>query len=418
MVKQKILCILLVFILVFGISISSFASNVNSVNNQIQNNQNGQKQDNNTNQDKNNQQTSNDPLENLNQQKEETQEKLEEANSKLEYVQTEMSNTLVQIQELDDKIRQYEQENTDLLSKLQKLETSIKETTEKLEIVTQEYEKKSKQLENRLVALYEAGDIAYLDVLLSANSLSDFLSLYYAMIEIAEYDNQLIDKVEQQKDEIDLAKRKLENETAEVKILKAKAEQTEVVLKNTKTLQQGYIDKLSDDEKKLNEEIQQYKDDTARIEAKIQEISNQNQEFDIQYTGGTMIWPVAISGTGITSYYGTREHPIAGVVRFHQGIDIGNTGFGAPVVAVADGVVTYAGWLGSYGNCVMVYHGDGITTLYGHGQKVLTQNGTKVKQGDIIMETGSTGNSTGPHLHFEIRVNGSATNPLNYVKEP
>ncbi len=398
MVKQKILCILLVFILMFGVSISSFASNINSTNNQ--------------------QTSNNNPLESLNQQKEETQEKLEEANSKLEYVQTEMSNTLVQIQELDDKIRQYEQENTDLLSKLQELETSIKETTIKLETVTQEYEKRSKQLENRLVALYEAGDIAYLDVLLSANSLSDFLSLYYAMIEIAEYDNQLIDKVEQQKDEIDIAKRKLENETAEVKILKAKAEQTEVVLKNTKTLQQGYIEKLSDDEKKLNEEIQQYKNDTARIEAKILEITNQNQDFDIQYTGGTMIWPVAISGTAITSYYGTREHPIAGVVRFHQGIDIGNTGYGAPVVATADGIVTYAGWLGSYGNCVMVYHGDGITTLYGHGQQVLTQNGAEVKQGDIIMQTGSTGNSTGPHLHFEIRVNGSTTNPLNYVKEP
>lgn len=422
MVKQKILCILLVFILICGISISSFASNTGTLNNQIQNNQSQQNQNeqtqDNTNQDNNNQQTSNDPLENLNQQKEETQEKLEEANSQLEYVQTEMSNTLVQIQELDDKIRQYEQENTDLLSKLQELETSITETTEKLETVTQEYEKKSKQLEDRLVALYEAGDIAYLDVLLSANSLSDFLSLYYAMIEIAEYDNQLIDKVEQQKDEIDLAKRKLENETAEVKILKAKAEQTEVVLKNTKTLQQGYIEKLSEDEKKLNEEIQQYKDDTARIEAKILEIANQNQEFNIQYTGGTMIWPVAISGTGITSYYGSREHPIAGVVRFHQGIDIGNTGFGAPVVAVADGVVTYAGWLGSYGNCVMVYHGDGITTLYGHGQQVLTQNGAEVKQGDVIMQTGSTGNSTGPHLHFEIRINGSTTNPLNYVKEP
>lgn len=407
---KKILCVLLVFMLVFGVSYFSLASNSNQ--NQ-QTNQNTQTQNEQT-----TNQISDNPLEDLNNQKNEAEEKLEQANTQLEYVHTEMSNTVLEIQQLDDKIKGYEQENAQLQAKLQALETSIQETTEKLEEVTQEYNKRSKQLEERLVALYEAGDIAYLDVLLSSNSLSDFLSLYYAMIEIAEYDNALIDEVESQKNEIDLAKRKLENETAEVKILKATAEQTEVVLKNTKTLQQGYIAQLSESEEQLNTKIQEFKEETARIEAKILEISQQNQEFNIQYTGGSMIWPVAISGTGITSYYGTREHPIAGVVRFHQGIDIGNTPFGSPVVAVADGVVTYAGELGSYGNCVMIYHGDGITTLYAHGQKILTQIGAEVKQGDLIMEVGSTGNSTGPHLHFEVRVNESTTNPLNYVKEP
>ncbi len=407
---KKILCVLLVFMLVFGVSYFSLASNSNQ--NQ-QTNQNTQTQNEQT-----TNQISDNPLEDLNNQKNEAEEKLEQANTQLEYVHTEMSNTVLEIQQLDDKIKGYEQENAQLQAKLQALETSIQETTEKLEEVTQEYNKRSKQLEERLVALYEAGDIAYLDVLLSSNSLSDFLSLYYAMIEIAEYDNALIDEVESQKNEIDLAKRKLENETAEVKILKATAEQTEVVLKNTKTLQQGYIAQLSESEEQLNTKIQEFKEETARIEAKILEISQQNQEFNIQYTGGSMIWPVAISGTGITSYYGTREHPIAGVVRFHQGIDIGNTPFGSPVVAAADGVVTYAGELGSYGNCVMIYHGDGITTLYAHGQKILTQIGAEVKQGDLIMEVGSTGNSTGPHLHFEVRVNESTTNPLNYVKEP
>ena len=370
--------------LVFGVSYFSLASNSNQ--NQ-QTNQNTQTQNEQT-----TNQISDNPLEDLNNQKNEAEEKLEQANTQLEYVHTEMSNTVLEIQQLDDKIKGYEQENAQLQAKLQALETSIQETTEKLEEVTQEYNKRSKQLEERLVALYEAGDIAYLDVLLSSNSLSDFLSLYYAMIEIAEYDNALIDEVESQKNEIDLAKRKLENETAEVKILKATAEQTEVVLKNTKTLQQGYIAQLSESEEQLNTKIQEFKEETARIEAKILEISQQNQEFNIQYTGGSMIWPVAISGTGITSYYGTREHPIAGVVRFHQGIDIGNTPFGSPVVAVADGVVTYAGELGSYGNCVMIYHGDGITTLYAHGQKILTQNGAEVKQGDLIMVVGSTGN--------------------------
>ena len=130
-----------------------------------------------------------------------------------------------------------------------------------------------------------------------------------------------------------------------------------------------------------------------------------------------MIWPIAKSGTVITSNYGMREHPIQGVVKIHTGLDIG-AGFGSPVVAAADGVVSYAGWLGGYGNCVMINHGNGLTTLYGHGQKILTELNKEVKQGDLIMEVGSTGNSTGPHLHFEVRLNGNHTNPLNYVKVP
>ena len=184
-----------------------------------------------------------------------------------------------------------------------------------------------------------------------------------------------------------------------------------------KTLQQSYIKQLSEGEKVLQEQITAFKKEQAEIEAQILLATN-NIDADIQYTGGEMLWPVAISGTAITSGYGVREHPIQGIVKEHTGIDIGNTPLGAPVVATADGIVTYAGWLGGYGNCVMINHGDGVVTLYGHGNKILTSVNTEVKQGDVIMEVGSTGNSTGPHLHFEVRVNGNYTNPLSYVKVP
>ena len=200
-------------------------------------------------------------------------------------------------------------------------------------------------------------------------------------------------------------------------ILKSRSEQTSVVLSNMKTLQQSYIKQLSEGEKVLQEQITAFKREQAEIEAQILLATN-NIDADIQYTGGEMLWPVAISGTAITSGYGVREHPIQGIVKEHTGIDIGNTPLGAPVVAAADGIVTYAGWLGGYGNCVMINHGDGVVTLYGHGNKILTSVNTEVKQGDVIMEVGSTGNSTGPHLHFEVRVNGNYTNPLSYVKVP
>lgn len=409
MLKRKIICILLAIILITGTSIISLASDVsNNVNDQKNTETNSQSGSNlNTNE-----------INEINQQRDDLKEKLEEANKQLEYVQGEMSTTLLEIQKLSDKIAGYESENAKLGTQLADLEKSINETTSLLSSVTEEYNKREEQLRERLVTIYEEGELSYLDVLLSSSSLSEMLSRYYVMQEIAEYDNELIDKVAEEKNTIELSQKKLENETTQVKILKARAEQTEIVLKNTKTLQEGYITQLSESEKKINDEIEKYKIENAKLEAKLQELSSNIEDFQIQYTGGDMIWPIAKAGTYITSSYGNREHPISGIIKLHQGIDIGNAGFGAPAVAALDGVVTYAGWLGSYGNCVMIYHGEGITTLYGHGQKVLTQKGASVKQGDLIMEVGSTGNSTGPHLHFEVRVNGRTVNPLQFVKTP
>lgn len=409
MLKKKIICILLAIILITGTSIISLASDVsNNVNDQKNTETNSQSGSNlNTNE-----------INEINEQRDDLKEKLEEANKQLEYVQGEMSTTLLEIQKLSDKIAGYESENAKLGTQLADLEKSINETTSLLSSVTEEYNKREEQLRERLVTIYEEGELSYLDVLLSSSSLSEMLSRYYVMQEIAEYDNELIDKVAEEKNTIELSQKKLENETTQVKILKARAEQTEIVLKNTKTLQEGYITQLSESEKKLNDEIEKYKIENAKLEAKLQELSSNIEDFQIQYTGGDMIWPIAKVGTYITSSYGNREHPISGIIKLHQGIDIGNAGFGAPAVAALDGVVTYAGWLGSYGNCVMIYHGEGITTLYGHGQKVLTQKGASVKQGDLIMEVGSTGNSTGPHLHFEVRVNGRTVNPLQFVKTP
>lgn len=353
----------------------------------------------------------------LENQKQDVQDKIKESNIKLEYVQDELSSTMLKVQEIEDKVIEYEKEIADLGSKMNTLQASIDDATKKLEIASQNYEEKSKILANRLVAIYESGDIAYLDVLLNSESITDFISRYYIIEEITEYDAYLIKQVETEKNNIETTKQKLENEQSEMRIIKAKVEQTSVVLNNTKTLQQSYVKKLSKNEKELQEQITAYKKEEAEIEAKIF-AANNGIDGEIQYTGGEMLWPVAISGTVITSEFGTREHPIQGVVKQHTGIDIGNAPLGTPVVSAADGVVTYAGWLGGYGNCVMVNHGEGVVTLYGHGNKILTSVGTKVKVGDVIMQVGSTGNSTGPHLHFEVRENGTCVNPLKYVKVP
>lgn len=415
MKKRKILCILLAIMLCFIFSVSSFATSTQEKENTESNNEESNGENSESTKKPLDQDTI-DELNNLGQQKSEVQENLNKVNARLEYVQGEMSTKLLEIQELNDKIIAYEQENTNLEQQLKTLENSVKEENTKLEAVTQDYNYKNELLKERLVALYESGGTEYLDVLLSAKSLSEFLSMYYAMVEIAEYDNALIEEVDSQRKQIEESKAKLEKESSELKVVKAQAEQSETILKNTKIIQQSYLSQLSQEELKLNEEIIKIKNDLIIIEAKIRQIDILNGDLDIQYIGGDMIWPVALAGTGITSYFGTRVRPNYGVISLHQGIDIGNTGYGAPVVAVMDGYVTFAGPLGSYGNCVMIYHGNGITTIYGHGKTILTEGGKEVKQGDVIMQTGDTGNTTGPHLHFEVRINGVAQNPLNYFK--
>ena len=353
----------------------------------------------------------------LEEQKEQVESQIEETNTKLEYVQEELSDTLLKVQETEDKIMQYEKEIEELATKMENLQKSIDEANIALTESEQTYQEKSNLLAKRLVAMYEAGETQYLDILLNSRDITDFISRYYVIQEIAEYDSILIHQIEEEKNNLEITKQKLEKEQGELKIIKSKSEQTSIVLSNMKTLQQSYVDDLTEGEKILQEQLTEYKKEQEEIERQI-ELATNAIDPDIQYTGGEMLWPVAISGTAITSNYGVREHPIQGVVREHTGIDIGNTPLGSPVVAAADGVVTYAGWLGGYGNCVMINHGDGIVTLYGHGNKILTTVNTEVKQGDVIMEVGSTGNSTGPHLHFEVRVNGEYTNPLNFVKVP
>lgn len=351
----------------------------------------------------------------LEEQKEEIENKLNESNIRLEYITGELSTSLQKVQELTDSITDYEQKYNQLQDQITSLEQEIANTDRSLAEIESEYERKDKLLRKRVVALYEDGNTSYLDVLLSSENLIDFLSNYYMLQQIIEFDNDLLDELEAQKQLIEQKKAKQEQKKMDLRVAKAKQGQMKILMENQKMLQENYAAKLSDEEKKLHEQIEKYKAEQAEIEEMIQAAIQWSGGLAIQYTGGVMIWPVGIPGTYITSPYGNRLHPIQGVERYHDGIDIGNAGFGAPVVAAADGIVTYAGRMGGYGNCVMINHGDGIVSLYGHGQEIKTTLGASVKQGDVIMAVGSTGNSTGPHLHFEIRKNGLPVDPIPFL---
>lgn len=350
----------------------------------------------------------------LQEQQQEILEQLNDAQNNLEYVQEELSLNIVQIQELDDKIRQAEEQMQELGNELTNLQAQIDETVSKLETLEFEYERNDKLLQDRLVVMYEVGETSYLDILMQSANIIEFLSNYYTIKEIIESDMNLLSEIEEQRKEVEKTKNGLDEKKATLKVKKAKQEQLAVLTQNNKTLKEQAVMTLTEEEQMLQLQIEEYKTQEAEIEEFIRRASNE-YEYTGDYTGGIMAWPIAKSGTYITSAYGTREHPIQGVVKMHSGIDIGNAGFGAPVIAAADGIVTMAEYYGGYGNCVIISHGNGISTLYGHGQKILTEVGKEVKKGDLIMEVGSTGNSTGPHVHFEVRVNGHCVDPMPYL---
>ena len=262
-----------------------------------------------------------------------------------------------------------------------------------------------------MVAIYEAGDVVYLDVLLNSNSFSDFISNYYLIGEIAKYDNDLLENIEQQKDQIENTKSILEEKKENLQQLKKNKEKTTIALENSKVIRNSYIDKLSEQEKETQNKIDEYQKELNNLETQIVALTTGNIGSD--YVGGEFAWP-APGYTTITSRYGMRIHPILKTARVHTGTDIAMP-TGAYVIAANDGVVIKSMYVTGYGNMVMIDHGGGVSTLYGHGSELIAQTGQEVKKGDIIMKAGSTGWSTGPHLHFEVRINGTAVDSLPYI---
>ena len=354
----------------------------------------------------------------LNEQKEQVTQELEKAEEQLTYVQGELSDAVIQIQELDDRIKEYQKQLDEVNAKYQELQEKVKKSEEELEVARTDYEKKLGLLQDRLVAIYKNGETSYLDVLLNSKSIIDFVSKYYVVQKIVEYDSKAIEELNQKKQEVEKINNQLEEDKAEMKLAKVEAEKQTVVLTNTKTVHENYKNSLSESEKQITAEIDSYKKQQEELENLIR-YTIDGSTYELKYSGGVMIWPT-LESSYITSPYGSRLHPIQGVIKNHDGIDIGGS-TGDPVYAAADGIVIYSQFnTGGYGNMVMIDHGlnsDGvkIVTLYAHGNKLLKNVGDTVKQGDIIMEMGSTGNSTGPHVHFEVRENGTHVDPKNYL---
>ena len=350
-------------------------------------------------------------LEDLQNKKSDLQNQINESNEQIQEIKIELTENLEQLNNISEKIYNYESEISSLETELNTIETEIQKTSDKLNIVETNYNLQKEAFQARMVAIYEAGNVVYLDVLLNSNSFSDFISNYYLIGEIAKYDNNLLENIEEQKKQIESAKSLLEEKKKNLNVLKKNKEKTAIALENSKVIRNSYISRLSEQEKETQSKIDEYQTELNNLESQIVALTTGNIGSD--YIGGEFAWP-APGYTTITSRYGMRIHPILKTARIHTGTDIAMP-TGAYIIAANDGIVIKSMYTTGYGNMVMIDHGGGVSTLYGHGSEIIAQTGQEVKKGDIIMKAGSTGWSTGPHLHFEVRINGTAVDSLPYI---
>lgn len=265
----------------------------------------------------------------------------------------------------------------------------------------------------RIRAIDEMGGATYIDILLNSKSLGDFLSKLETVREIAAHDQAVIDNMTELKKGVESSKLEMEMARSEQQEARNLVAGKRAELQQKQNEQASIISKLSSDIKAYEAAYNKATAEENSLKASLQASLSKSGGGTV-YSGGVFVWP-APSYTYISSPYGYRTHPVLGTRKFHSGIDMAAPG-GSNILAAADGTVRSSGWNGGYGYCIVIDHGGGIATLYGHASKLLVSSGQKVTKGQVIALVGTTGMSTGNHLHFEVLKNGATTDPMAYLR--
>lgn len=352
----------------------------------------------------------------LNQQKKDAQNQLENVKDKKEAASDELENIKIQVSSLQNEISALESKLATLNSKIAEKENEI---TNKQEVLKE----KEELLKKRLVTLYKGGGISYLDVLLGSNNYIEMLSKFSAVNRIAEKDTDLINQVSTQKTEIENQKKELESDKTEVEASKKEKDAKNAQLQAAQVAKQSAINNLSAEEKELQSTISKFETEINKAQEEIRRATQNVISSGGGYTGsftGVLAWPVSNNYNIITSTFGPRTAPTAGASSNHGAVDIGVSY--VPVYAPAAGKVILASYVSGYGNYIMIDHGNGYYTAFGHLSAYKVSTGTVVSQGQQIAVSGNTGVSTGPHLHYEVykggRVKANRVDPLAYTSHP
>lgn len=293
----------------------------------------------------------------------------------------------------------------------------------KLEIISKqdEIDKQYDDMALRIQYMYENGTYQYADLIFGSENMSDMLGKAEYIAQLTTYDRNMLEKLQQAKVELEQEEASLEAALEELNGLIAEAQAEEAVQEQLVAQKRNDLSYYESEIGSTSEEIENLKDDIKAQEEIIKQLEEMERKRKLQgitltYDGGRLEWPLP-GYSRISSDFGTRVHPITGITHNHSGIDL-PAPTGTPIYAAYDGQVAWSNYNWSAGNWVGIDHGNGLYTVYMHMSKLLVSEGQYVKKGDLIGLVGSTGSSTGPHLHFSIRLNGAYVDPKQYVVIP
>ncbi|MCR4426592.1 MAG: peptidoglycan DD-metalloendopeptidase family protein [Firmicutes bacterium] len=356
----------------------------------------------------------------------ELQEQIEVTRQELFRFRREEQNALQAVQKIEEELEALRTRITNLDSRLKsaqaqlaRLSAEFEVAGRELDVVTRDYERKVGALSQRLVDIYKLGPGTYLEMLLESRDFLDFVTRYELIGMVLEQDLSMFRRVREEKEAIEARReelaqhqRRLEEARKEISLLRSSLKDEERSMASRMAEREYYLKRMRAERARWERELAEEERQSRELEHSIREMQARlGRAGQLVRWRGKFTWPTE---GRVTSAFGWRTHPIFGDRRFHSGIDIAAR-TGTPVVAAADGYVLYSGWISGYGNTVILDHGGGLSTLYGHASSLAVSAGKAVLQGDLIARVGSTGFSTGPHLHFEVRDGGTPKDPMDWL---
>lgn len=343
-----------------------------------------------------------------------TQSEIEQIRQEIQKKEASKTPYLEKKKKIDKELNAANAELLKLVNEVSAIESEINAKQADIEWLDGEESKSREVFKQRMRSLYEDNKMSYIDILFDSVSISDFLYRIEVIKQLADFDKEIIDSIIYSREKIAEAKAVLEEKKVEVEVVKQKAQEARDKVKALEEENQAVLDAINSDIASAKADQAAKEKEAARIQNEIKKLLEaQNPNSKLTYTSG-MVWPCPGYKT-LTSYFGRRFHPVLKIYRSHNGIDVAAPS-GANIIAAASGEVITSEYSSSYGNYVVINHGSGVTTLYAHMSVRKVSKGAKVSQGQTIGLVGSTGISTGPHLHFEVSLNGTRQDPQSYVK--
>lgn len=330
-----------------------------------------------------------------------------------------------QLRQIEGQLRQATTELNTITEQRVAVENDITLNERQLAEAQKRLEGREAVFYKRVRDIYINGRLSYLDVVIGSKDFSDFANRLEVLKRIIDSDINLISEIKKERAQIEAHKKKLEEDRAKLVDLEKAALAKQAEIEQKKAERNVVLQKAQNDRAVAMQVIEELNASSAQISAMLKErqaaraaaaaaaaqSAGQGSSYTWVQGTGQLGWPV--SGE-ITSPYGYRVHPIWGTTIYHSGIDIG-VDEGTPVHAADSGVIVWSGWMGGYGYAVVIDHGNGLSTLYGHNSELAVDEGQSVSKGQVVAYAGSTGNSTGPHVHFEVRENGDPVDPMGYL---